>query len=148
MPHIIYSLALTSFSMHLLYERRAAAEDRAHYSGKISILETLVENLERGRSMDSHEVERLRKLAGVSSSHVPKEVGRNQSTIGWKEVLLGNPASEQTLNGSASRDQGDWEKRRCTLVVISFQIAHHLVWHTQSRRKFALQNEARLSSQR
>jgi len=96
--------------MHLLYERRAAVEDRAHYSGKISILETLVENLERGRRMDSQEVERLRKLAGVSSSHVPNEVGRNQSRIGWKEVLLGNPASEQTLNGSTSRDQGDWEK--------------------------------------
>jgi len=110
MPHIVYSLALTSFSMHLLYERRATEEDRAHYSGKISILETLVQNLEHGRKMDSQEVERLRKLAGISTSPVPKEVGRNQSEIGWKEVLLGKPHSEQTLNGSASRDQGDWDK--------------------------------------
>jgi hypothetical protein len=144
MPHIVYSLALTSFSMHLLYERRATEEDRAHYSGKISILETLVQNLEHGRKMDSQEVERLRKLAGISTSPVPKEVGRNQSEIGWKEVLLGKPHSEQTLNGSASRDQGDWDKRRWTLVVICLQIAHPM-WsaHTQSRRKFALQIEAR-----
>jgi len=45
-PHIVYSLALTSFSMRLLYERRATEEDHAHYSGKISILETLVHSLE------------------------------------------------------------------------------------------------------
>ncbi|KAF9645392.1 hypothetical protein BDM02DRAFT_3189753 [Thelephora ganbajun] len=109
MPHIIYSLALTSFSMHLLYERRATEEDRTHYSGKISILETLVHNLEQGQTMDSREVERLRKLAGVSTSHVP-EISRNQSKIGWKEVLLGKTPSEQTLNGSTLRDQGDWEK--------------------------------------
>ena len=111
MPHIIYSLALTSFSMHLLYERRATEEDRAHYSGKISILETLVQNLEQGQKMDPREVERLRKLAGLSTSHA-LEISRNRSTIGWKEVLLGNSPSEQTLNGSALRDQGDWEKRR------------------------------------
>jgi hypothetical protein len=126
MPHIIYSLALTSFSMHLLFERRAAGEDRAHYSGKISILETLVQDLEQGRKMDSQEVERLRKLAGVSASHASTDVGRDQSKIGWKEVLLGKRPSEQTLIGSASRDQGDWEKSRCTLVVIFFPIAHHL----------------------
>jgi len=110
MPHIVYSLALTSFSMHLLYERRATEEDRAHYSGKISILETLVHNLEQGRTMDAREVERLRKLAGFCTSHV-SEIGRGQSKIGWKEVLLGKTASEQTLNGLASRDRGDWEKR-------------------------------------
>lgn len=110
MPHIVYSLALTSFSMHLLYERRATEEDRAHYSGKISILETLVQNLEQGQTMDPREVERLRKLAGFSTSHAP-DIARNLPRIGWKEVLLGKAPSEQTLNGSALRDQGDWEKR-------------------------------------
>ena len=97
--------------MHLLYERRAIGEDRAHYSGKISILETLVQSLERGQTMDPQEVERLRKLAGLSASHVA-EINRNQSKIGWREVLLGKTLSEQTLNGSALQDQGDWEKRR------------------------------------
>jgi len=110
MPHIIYSLALTSFSMHLLYERRAAEEDRTHYAGKISILETLVRDLEQGQTMDHHEVERLRKLAGVSTSHVPEGSGREQSKIGWKEVLLGKTPSEHALNGSTLRDQRDWEK--------------------------------------
>lgn len=111
MPHIIYSLALTSFSMHLLYERRAMEEDRAHYSGKISLLETLVQDQEQGQKMDPREVERLRKLAGLSTSHAA-EITRNQAGIGWKEVLLGKAHPEQTLNGSALRDQGDWEKRR------------------------------------
>lgn len=111
MPHIIYSLALTSFSMHLLYERRAMEEDRAHYSGKISLLETLVQDREQGQKMDPREVERLRKLAGLSTSHAA-EITRNEAGIGWKEVLLGKAHLEQTLNGSALRDQGDWEKRR------------------------------------
>ena len=110
-PHIIYSLALTSFSMHLLYERRTAEEDRANYSGKISILETLIQDLEQGQTMNPKEVERLRKLAGVSAAHVPKETGGDQSKIGWKEVLLGKSASEQALNGPSLRDRGDWEKR-------------------------------------
>ena len=97
--------------MHLLYERRAAEEDRSHYSGKISILETLVQDLEQGQKMESQEVERLRKLAGISASHVPKQAGMHQPKIGWKEVLLGKSPSEQTLNGLTSRDRGDWEKR-------------------------------------
>jgi hypothetical protein len=85
-------------------------EDRAHYSGKISLLESLVLNLEQGQKMDPREVERLRKLAGLSTSPVA-EITRNQPRIGWKEALLGKIPSEQTLNGSALRDQGDWEKR-------------------------------------
>ena len=133
MPHIIYSLALTSFSMHLLYERRAAEEDRVQYSGKISILETLVQDLEQGQRMDSQELKRLRKLAGISTSQAPNDVGRNQPNIGWKEVLLGKPRSEQTLIGSATRDQGDWEKRRCTLVVIAFQLLTGIWSDTPSR---------------
>lgn len=136
-PHIVYSLAVTSLSMHLLYERRATEEDRTHYSGKISILETLVQDLEQGQKMDTQEVKRLRKLAGLSASHVSTSVGRDRSKIGWKEVLLGKRPSEQTLIQSASRDQGDWETGERTLVVISFPIAHHL---RQSRPKFALPN--------
>ena len=128
--------------MHLLYERRAAEEDRAHFSGKISILETLVEDPKQGQTMDPQEVERLRKLAGVSASHAPKDVGRNESKIGWKEVLLGRKPSEQTLIGSASRDQGDWERRRCTLVVIRLQIAHPCgPIYRQSRRNFVPLND-------
>ena len=121
MPHIIYSLTLTSFSMHLLYERRAAEEDRAHYSGKISILEALVRNLEQGQTMDPREVERLRKLGGFSTSHVP-EINRDQSKIGWKEALLGKTPSEQALNGSTMRDQRDWEKSRRSSSPSSFQL--------------------------
>jgi len=105
--------------MHLLYERRAIQEDRTHYAGKISILETLVQNLEQGQTMDPQEVERLRKLGGLSTSHVP-EINRNKSKIGWKQVLLGKTHSEQTLKESALRDQGDWEKRRRSPVVIDF----------------------------
>lgn len=134
--------------MHLLYERRATEEDRAHYSGKISVLETLVQDLEQGQKMNPQEVERLRKLAGVSSSHVPKEVGRNQSRIGWKEVLLGKPPSEQTLNGSAARDRGDWEKRRWSLVVIRLPAAHCVALPPQSRQKFVPRNEAGRSARR
>ena len=145
MPHIMYSLALTSFSMHLLYERRATDEDRAHYSGKISILETLVQNLEQGRTMDPREVERLRKLAGFSTSHVP-EIGKGQSRIRWKEVLLGKTPAEQALNGSVARDQGDWEKRRWTPIVICSLVAYRAILHVQSKRKFAPRSEAGLPS--
>ncbi|KAI0698304.1 hypothetical protein C8T65DRAFT_753455 [Cerioporus squamosus] len=41
LPHFIYSTALTSVSMHHLFQRKAAEADRTHVAAQISILEDL-----------------------------------------------------------------------------------------------------------
>ncbi len=104
LPHLIFSTALTSVTMHHLYQRKAAEEDRAHVAAQLSILEDLHTRLAAHEPIPDREFDRLWKLARnhdvlraaeaggegdekgarVKSVHIqPKE------TIGWREVLLG-----------------------------------------------------------
>ncbi|KAI0698297.1 hypothetical protein C8T65DRAFT_660807 [Cerioporus squamosus] len=100
LPHLIYSTALTSVSMHHLLQRKAAEADRAHVAAQISILEDLHARLAAREHIPDREFDRLWRLArshdvwraeeaegegrDVMSVHIqPKE------TVGWKEVLLG-----------------------------------------------------------
>lgn len=107
-PHIVYSLALTSISMHLLYQRRAAQEDRSRLSAKISILESLLQRLDEGERISPGELERQQKLAGLLDSH-SSESRDTDTKIGWKDVLLGRKEQHARRGGW---DQKDWEKGR------------------------------------
>jgi hypothetical protein len=106
-PHIIYSLALTSFAMHLLYQRRDAEEDRSRLSAKISILESLAGRLEKGERIDPTEVTRLRKLAGLLDSS--KQETNKEEKISWRDVLFGRREHPGAV-GTVSWDKKDWEK--------------------------------------
>ena len=114
LPHLLYSTALTSISMHHLYQRKAAAEERSHVAAQISILEDLRARLSAREPIPEREVERLWHLArshdvwaaraeaeaaaragdtastgagmNVKSVHMQARPGEE---IGWREVLLG-----------------------------------------------------------
>ncbi|RDX44217.1 hypothetical protein OH76DRAFT_1111312 [Lentinus brumalis] len=100
LPHLIYSTALTSVSMHHLFQRKAAEANRAHVAAQISILEDLHTRLAAREDIPDREFDRLWRLArshdvwraeeaegmdvNLKSVHIqPKE------TVGWREVLLG-----------------------------------------------------------
>jgi len=105
-PHIVYSLALTSVSMHLLYQRREAEEDRSRLSARISILESLVDRLNRGERINQGEVDRLRKLGGLLDT--PESIFMDtHSKIRWRDVLLGR---KEHHVASSDWDQKDLEK--------------------------------------
>ena len=39
LPHVLYSLAITSLGMHLLSQRKAAEAERMQFSAQLSLLE-------------------------------------------------------------------------------------------------------------
>jgi len=87
-PELIYALAFSSISVHLLWQRRAAETDRRHYSARLSILGELAERLRMGREVTDAEVARLQRLAET----VGEDTHAGES-IGWREVIFGRKES-------------------------------------------------------
>jgi hypothetical protein len=103
-PHILYSTALTSISMHLLWQRKTAEEDRARFKAQTSILQDLVERLRSGKSISDEEITKLRNLARIHGE------GRESSdkattNVGWMDVAWGRK-SPADLGVS-----DEWERR-------------------------------------
>lgn len=122
LPHLIYSTALTSISMHHLLQRKALEADRAHVAAQVSILEDLHMRLAAREDIPDREFDRLWRLArshdvwraeeaegrDVKSVHIqPKE------TVGWKEVLLGRRFD---TSRTEELDRKDLEKGACPRV--------------------------------
>lgn len=77
-------------SLHLLTARREAVTQHDRYMARITILESLVERLQRKEHVEKSEIDRLLILsrrAFYESS--PKESATNDSLISWKEVFFG-----------------------------------------------------------
>lgn len=92
LPHILYSTALTSVSIHLFWQRTVEKEDRDRYHAQVSILEDLAQQLRSGAPITDEEITRLKNLARV---HGQGE-GQEQSTeaIRWSEVVWGRKAAD------------------------------------------------------
>ncbi len=105
-PHIVYTLAITSLGAHLLYHRKEAEDQRAHYTARIALLEEVAGRLRAGKPVPERDFELIRKLA--------KEPGMDRATargvevndnIEWREVLLGRKG-----DGSSEKwETQDWE---------------------------------------
>ncbi|KAF8489671.1 hypothetical protein JB92DRAFT_3012530 [Gautieria morchelliformis] len=98
--HLLNATVLTSLSFHLLFARRDAASERAQFTARISILESLNERLRKGEHIPDAEVEKLTVLSrkmqrGSEVEGQPDERGGRKG-ITWKEALLGREAPSGT----------------------------------------------------
>ncbi|KAF5354825.1 hypothetical protein D9756_005646 [Leucocoprinus leucothites] len=106
LPHAIYSLAITSISIHLVSQKRNIAEDKARVTARISILESVSKELREDKDISLDELDRLHRLARPPA---PKENGgRIKEVIRWKEVFLGPKRSAGPE--MSDLDRQDWEK--------------------------------------
>lgn len=105
LPHILYSTALTSVSIHLLWRRKAFEDDRARHDAQITILEDLAHQLRSGSSITDEEVDRLRKLVRVHQGTSEEAAGGVQEhSISWKDVFWGKKTDDR---GKAD----EWEQK-------------------------------------
>ena len=103
-PHIIYSIAITSITTHLLNQRKEFEDTRYRIQTHIALLESTVQRLRAGEDVPEIEFERIEKLK--SEERLDRGVARGVKveggeTIGWREVLLGRKGSEVS----------EWEKK-------------------------------------
>ncbi|KAH7908946.1 hypothetical protein BJ138DRAFT_1115398 [Hygrophoropsis aurantiaca] len=110
LPHLLSSTALTSISIHLLWQRKSAEEDRARANAHISILTDLVGQLRSGKSLEDDEIKRLRNLARIHNQPEPGTEGSGGG-IRWTEVLWGRKAPEEQVV-SDGWEQKDLEQLR------------------------------------
>jgi len=105
-PHAIYSLAITSISVHLISQKRRIAEDRARIAARISILESVLEQLQENKDVPLDELDRLHRLARPSV--IEENASGERKGIRWREVFLGSrKVVDSEMNES---DRRDWEK--------------------------------------
>ncbi|KAF8141141.1 hypothetical protein EV363DRAFT_1203613 [Boletus edulis] len=94
LPHILYSTALTSISIHLLWQRTIEREDRARYHAQVSILEDLAQQLRSGAPITDEEITRLKNLARVHGKGEEQEQRQSTEAIRWSEVVWGRKATD------------------------------------------------------
>jgi hypothetical protein len=102
-PHIIYSLALTSLSSHLLFERRANAENRAQITAHITILESIADTLRSGKHISDAELNKLKRLARARKESVPDDLKKTT----WSDMFFLSRRSESP--DMSKRDLKDLE---------------------------------------
>ncbi|KAF9268512.1 hypothetical protein L218DRAFT_513838 [Marasmius fiardii PR-910] len=88
LPHLLYSVAITSISLHLVYRRRFFSEQKARIDARESVLQSIVDELRTEKPLAPEELQRLRRLARTSEGVTYNE------RFSWKEVLLGRIGTE------------------------------------------------------
>jgi hypothetical protein len=96
LPHIIYSIALTSISTHLLIKRKAVAEERANVTAQISILESIVQQLRSDLPISEDKLERMKRLSRAHKIPEISENGSPNNHVKWGDVFLGNKTTPES----------------------------------------------------
>jgi hypothetical protein len=104
LQHVLYSLAITSTSIHYLWHKRESEEQRRHYTTRISLLEDTVQRLRAGEQVPEADYDLLNKLAAQpgSASALARGVEPVEE-IGWREVLFGRKASPTDVVASSEK---------------------------------------------
>jgi hypothetical protein len=97
LPHIIYSIALTSISMHLLNTRKNAADERAAFRARESVLTSLITRLKTGENVSDAEIAKMRLMGnskgGMVAMYELPNPGGGKSTS-WKDAVMGQKSNE------------------------------------------------------
>jgi len=121
-PELIYALAFSSISVHLLWQRRTADTDRRHLSARLSILGELAARLRAGEAVSDAEVARLRRLAEtVGEATHPGE------NVGWRDVIFGR--KESGAEREAKEELERREIERGTLMNPPLLLGMSANWH-------------------
>lgn len=96
LPHILYSTALTSVSIHLLWQRTTEKEDRARCHAQVSILEDLAHQLRSGVPITDEEITRLKNLARIHGQG--EKQTQSGEAIRWSEVVWGRKPADGDQN--------------------------------------------------
>ncbi|KAI0785802.1 hypothetical protein C8Q75DRAFT_809018 [Abortiporus biennis] len=153
-PHIIYTLAITSLSTHLLNQRKESEEQQIHTKTYISLLESTITKLKSGERIDEKEYQRVKKFGKdledlenernvARGIHVDLK-GVGGSGMGWTEVLLGRKevqsGSDSTSPDANNTNEGP-ELRR-TVPAIQRDEHGHSEWERRDLEKLRQEFEA------
>ncbi|EIN06751.1 hypothetical protein PUNSTDRAFT_105917 [Punctularia strigosozonata HHB-11173 SS5] len=109
--HILYSVAITSISIHLLNTRKSAEATRSQLRAQISVLETIAQRLRSGEDVSDAEISRLQRLLRANEVDALESTSTSdKDEIGWREVLLGRKRREAERLKTEELDRRDMER--------------------------------------
>jgi hypothetical protein len=118
LPHVLYSLALTSVSINLVGKRKSVDDEKSRVEAQISILESLKEQLLSKTPPSVAEIERLKKLARPAGEDVATKPLPKEEETTWSTIFSGKGPSLK--EGELSKwDQEDLEACTCLCFDIS-----------------------------
>lgn len=127
LPHIIYSLAITSISLHFLNAKKAAEESRRHYTAQISILETIHARLIAGEDVP----DALWKLARANTdgelANATRWTQSSADEVGWRDMILGRRRLAGEMARSDELDQRDLDRSMLLFWVYSISADESIV---------------------
>ncbi|THU87350.1 hypothetical protein K435DRAFT_782491 [Dendrothele bispora CBS 962.96] len=82
-PHLLYSVAVTSLSLHLTYQKRQFSDEKSRVQAQISILESIAEELRSDKELSLDDLARLKRLARPPTEQV------EERKMSWTEVVFG-----------------------------------------------------------
>jgi hypothetical protein len=106
LPHLIYSVALTTVSLHLLSQRKASETQKARLTAQISILESIVHQLRSNNPLSNDELQRLRNLTRANSEETLLGNAAYEDKVSWRDVILG-----RRWLASAQEEESKWHKK-------------------------------------
>lgn len=111
-PFLLLS-AITSLALNLSHQRTAKSQETAHLSARITVLESLLNQLRSPSGSpppSSEEIERELELVGLGRGKGKTALGEGdgsgKSRTSWIEVLFGKKGKEFEQD----KDDTDWEK--------------------------------------
>ncbi|KAH9843715.1 uncharacterized protein C8Q71DRAFT_729761 [Rhodofomes roseus] len=111
-PHVIYSLAITSLGMHLLSQRKTAEAERFQLAAQLSLLEPTAARLRSGERIPSQELDRITKLVRSHRAGTSEREEGSGEEISWREVMLGRKKDAREAVEEARRKRAEeWDRR-------------------------------------
>ena len=102
-PHALFAIALTSISINLVSHRRTAEDERSRVQARISVLESIKEQLQSGKALSNEELDRQMKLARSANNN-----REDHKAVSWTEVFR-SARKFQSLDGEAELSK--WEQQ-------------------------------------
>ena len=118
-PHALSAVAVMSISIHLVNKRRTFSDEEASTRARISILESIAEQLRsegQPSSNGGEELERLKRLVRAPAAKESKDAtAAGSKGISWKDVVFGRkrPAGDELSH---------WEKKDLEKGSVTIQL--------------------------
>jgi len=111
LEHLLFGVAITSTSIHLLWHKREAQEQRRHYATRIALLEDTTRRLCAGEHVPESDFSMIKKLAAEPGAAEAAARGvEPDGDIGWRDVILGRKVAKNGPQDSNKWDEIDLEK--------------------------------------
>lgn len=123
LPHVLYSMALSSLSIHLMFQREMEDEQRARLTAQTTILSSIVDQLRApsDKPMPKAELDRLYRLYKVQATE-----NKEEEVMTWRQVFFGR---KRPKDGEAevisSWEQADWNERELHSYILVISNCRH-----------------------